>query len=74
MLGDETRDVAVIGAKVVPPLGKAVRLVDHPGTDMATRDRLPERPVAELLGRDQHDPGVAEPDRRRAPPGAPASR
>ena len=63
MLGDETRDVAVVGAEVVPPLGEAVRLVDHPGADVAARDRLPERPVAELLGRDQHDPRVAEPDR-----------
>ena len=63
MLGDETCDVTVVGAEIMPPFREAVRLVDHPGTNMATRDRLPERPVAELLGRHQHDPRVAEPNR-----------
>ena len=37
-------------------------LVQHPGSDLALVQHPPERAVAELLGRDDENGGVAEPD------------
>ena len=62
VLGDVTRDVAIVRAEIVPPLRQAVRLVHDPRADAAPRDRLPERTVAKLLRSDQNDTGVAETD------------
>src|SRR5690606_26183452 len=62
VLADEARDVQVVGAEIVAPLRQAMRLVEHPGGDLAKPDRVDETPVAELLGGHEHDPGVAQPD------------
>ena len=62
VLGDIPRDVAVVGPEVVAPFREAVRLVDYPRGDSASRDRCPERRVAKLLGGDQNDAGIAEAD------------
>ena len=62
VLGDVARDVAIVGAEIVPPLRQAVRLVHDPRADAAPRDRLPERTIAKLLRSDQDDSGVAETD------------
>ena len=62
VLCDVARDVAVVRAEVVPPFRKAVRLVNDPCPDSASRDRRSEGTVAELLGGDEHDAGVAKTD------------
>ena len=62
VLGDVTRDVAIVRAEIVPPFRQAVRLVHDPRADPAPRDRLPERTIAKLLRSDQNDTGVAEPN------------
>ena len=62
MLGDVARDVAVVGAEVVPPFREAVRLVNDPRPDSASRDRRSEGTVAKLFGGHEHDAGVAKTD------------
>ena len=62
VLGDVTRDVAIVRTEIVPPFREAVRLVHDPRADAAPRDRLPERTIAKLLRSDQNDTGVAETD------------
>ncbi len=57
---DEARHIEIIGAKVVAPFGQAVRLVEHPGADPAHADGFDEGAVAELLGRNQQNAGIAE--------------
>lgn len=62
VLADEPRDIKVVGPKVVPPLGKAMSLVEHPGRNLAHSDRIGKRAASELLWRHEHDPCVAEAD------------
>ena len=57
---DEASDVAIVGAKVMSPLGDAVRLVQHPGTNLALRQYLPQRLIAQLFRRDNEDADVAQ--------------
>ena len=57
---DEARHVQVIGPKIVPPLRQAVRLVEHPGADLAVHQRAGESGAAKLLRRDEDQPEVAQ--------------
>ena len=59
-LADEARAVQVIGPEVVAPLRQAVRLVEHPGADLAAFEEAAEARVAKLLGRDVQHGDVAE--------------
>ncbi len=61
-LVNEARRIQVIGAKVVAPLRQAMRLVEDPGGDVAIANRLAKPGIAQLLGRDEQDADVAEPD------------
>jgi len=36
-LADESADLAIIGTKILSPLGEAVRFVEHPGANFALR-------------------------------------
>ena len=60
LVADEAADVAVVGLEVLAPFGKAVRLVEHPAADLPLIQGLSQGAVAELLGRDKHDAGVAQ--------------
>ena len=60
VLADEARDVKVVGAEVLPPARQAVRLVEHPGSDLSQAQGLGEGAVAKLFGGDQHDAGFAQ--------------
>ena len=60
LVADEAADVAVVGPEVLPPFGKAVRLVEHPAADFALIQGLSQGAVAQLLGRDEQDAGVAQ--------------
>ena len=62
MLTDELRHVAIVGTKVVPPLGQAMCLVKDPGADLALFDRTTNRLAAQLLRSDDQDAGVTEAD------------
>ena len=61
-LADEATHVAIVGAEVMSPLRQAVGLVQHPGADLALLQGATKRHAAELLGRDQHDGGIPEPE------------
>ena len=61
-LFDEPPHIAIVGTEVVSPLGQAVGLVEHPGTDLALLQRAAHRHAAELFRGDQQDRGVAEAD------------
>ena len=61
-LANKARDVQVIGAEVVAPFRQAVRLVEHPRSNLPMRDRLAEAAVTHLLRRHQQDADIAEPD------------
>ena len=61
-LADESTHVAVVGAEVVPPLRQAVSLVHHPSADLSLLQGAAKRHAAKLLGRDQHDSGLPEPE------------
>ena len=41
---------AIVRPKILPPLGKAMRLIEHPGTDLTLRQHRAQRAVAQLLG------------------------
>ena len=60
-LADDAAGIEVVRSKVVPPLGQAVRLVEHPGTELSLLDRLQHGPVAQLLGRHVEDRHLAQP-------------
>ena len=62
MLTDELRHVAIVGTKVVPPLGQAMGLVKDPCTDLALFERAANRSAAQLLRSDDQDAGVAKAD------------
>ena len=66
----------VVGAKVVPPLRQAVRLIDGEERDIAPLDQLAEARVGKPLGCDQQEPARAIGDRveRRAHVLAPEAR
>jgi len=69
VFADEPRDIEVVGPKVVPPLGEAVGLVEHPGRDLAHSDRLGKGAASKLLRRNEHDAGITETDLvQRGPP------
>ena len=59
LVADEAADVAVVGPEVLAPFRQAVRLVEHPAADLALVEGLPQGAVAQLLGGDEHDAGVA---------------
>ena len=40
---DEAADIAVVGAEIVAPLRQAMRLVEHPGADLALRQHRAQR-------------------------------
>ena len=61
-LPDEPAHVAVVRPEVVAPARQAVGFVEHPGADLALLDGFHHPPVAELLGRSQDDPRIAQPD------------
>ena len=50
---DEPPDIAIVGTEVVSPLGQAVGLVEHPGTDLALLQRAAYGHAAELFRGDQ---------------------
>ena len=52
-------EAQVVGPEVVAPLAQAVRLVDREERDLAPLERGAEAPVAEALGRHQHEPARA---------------
>ncbi len=54
-LGHEARDLEVVGAKVVPPLGDAVRFVDREERDLEPTETVQEALVGEAFGRDVED-------------------
>ena len=59
--GDEVGEAAVVGPEVVPPVGDAVRLVDHEQAHPLAQHRqllLAEARIGEPLGRDQQDVDV----------------
>src|SRR6478736_3146341 len=60
VLANEARHIQVVGAEVMPPLRKAVCLVEDPRGDFAHADHLGECATSKLLGRDQNDPRVPE--------------
>ena len=60
LVADEAADVAVVGPEVLAPFGKAVRLVEHPAADLPLIQGFSQGAVAQLLGRDKHDAGVAQ--------------
>ena len=49
---DEAADVPVVRAEVVPPLGEAVGLVQHPRPDQPLLQGAPEGPAPQLFRRD----------------------
>ena len=59
-LADEARGVEIVGPEVMTPLGEAVRLVEHPGADLAALEHLAEGCVAQLFGRDVEDGDVTQ--------------
>ena len=61
-LADEASDVAVIGPKVMSPFGQAMRLVQHPGADFPLAQGLAQAVAAQLLGRDDQDGHIPQPD------------
>ena len=61
-LPDEAADVAVVGPEILAPFREAMRLVDDPVSDLALPEDRADGGVPELLGRDQQDRRVAEPD------------
>ena len=60
-LADEAGDVAVVRAKVLPPLRQAVRFVENPGADFALRQHLAHAAIAQLFRGDEQDADVAQP-------------
>ena len=60
LVADEAADVAVVRPKVLAPFGQAVRLVENPAADLPLLQGLSQGAVAQLLGRDEHDAGVAQ--------------
>ena len=58
---DELGDVEIVGPEVVTPLRQTVRLVEDPGGDLAVTERLSEGRTAELLGGDEDQPQIAQP-------------
>ena len=58
---DALGNVEIIRAKIVPPLGKTVRLIKHPGGDFAVPDGVQKRAAAELLGGDKQHAQIAQP-------------
>ena len=60
LLGDVARHVPVVRTEVVSPLRQAVGFVQDPGSDSPPGQGVAERTVAQLLGGDQNDAGVAE--------------
>ena len=61
LLPDEPAHVAVVRPEVMPPLGQAVSLVQHPGPDLPLVQGAAERYAAQLLRRDQENAGVPQP-------------
>ena len=61
LLTDEAPHVTVIRPEVVPPLGEAVGLVQHPGADLPLRQDPPQRNAAQLLRRDDEYAGIPQP-------------
>ena len=62
VLSDEPGDVAVVGAEVVPPLGQAVRLVQHPAGDEPLLQGLFHGWGPQLLRRDDRQRRLAAHD------------
>ena len=60
LVADEAADVTVVGPEVLAPFGQAVGLVEHPAADFALIQGLSQGAVAQLLGGDEHDAGVAQ--------------
>ena len=60
LFADEASHVAIIRPEVVPPLREAMGLVQHPSPDLALIEHAAQGTVAELLGRDDENAGVAQ--------------
>ena len=57
---DEARHVPVVGPEVVAPAREAMRLVQHPGADLALLQGPAHGPAPKLLRRDDEDARVAQ--------------
>ena len=57
---DEARHVAVVGPEVVAPAREAMRLIQHPGADLALLQGAAHGQAAELLRRDDENARIAQ--------------
>ena len=57
---DESGDVEVVRAEVMPPLGQAMRFIEYPGADLPVHQGIGERDAAELLGCDEDQSEITQ--------------
>ena len=62
LLPDEAADIEIVGPEIVTPARQAMRLVQHPGADLALVERAPQGPGAKLLGRNYENARIAQPN------------